>query len=300
MGGLSRTHLDAGQRTQDTSHRSCSSPEERAIAPRRLTCRMALRLGCDGTLVGGVRSRALVISRCFGEGFHLEYATLGWKLSLASWYLATAATAARSVALAGFGLDSLIEISASTVVIWELSGTGEARQRRALRLIGLAFDAPVDLPAHPVHVGHPRGIPPSPLAPWASPGRLRPQQRCLPSPLGRRAPVPQNGQSCAHHRRSSHPYRRGPGDSRPRRARAEPGAGLVVGRPGGWLRSRLLRSPRGARDLLALIALTCRCPVARTRPLSGPAGGVPRSPPPRTRSDPSWAAACRKARRSVS
>jgi divalent metal cation (Fe/Co/Zn/Cd) transporter len=53
--------------------------------------------------------------------------------------LATAAVAARSVALAGFGLDSLIEIGASTVVIWELSGTGEQRQRRALRLIGTAF-----------------------------------------------------------------------------------------------------------------------------------------------------------------
>jgi divalent metal cation (Fe/Co/Zn/Cd) transporter len=52
--------------------------------------------------------------------------------------LALAAVAA-SVALAGFGLDSLIEISASTVVIWELGGTGEDRQRRALRLIGAAF-----------------------------------------------------------------------------------------------------------------------------------------------------------------
>jgi hypothetical protein len=51
------------------------------------------------------------------------------------------AVSARSVALAGFGLDSLIEIGASTVVIWELSGTGEARQRRALRLIGFAFAA---------------------------------------------------------------------------------------------------------------------------------------------------------------
>jgi divalent metal cation (Fe/Co/Zn/Cd) transporter len=45
----------------------------------------------------------------------------------------------RSVALAGFGLDSLIEIGASTVVIWELSGSGEARRRRALGLIGIAF-----------------------------------------------------------------------------------------------------------------------------------------------------------------
>jgi peptidoglycan/LPS O-acetylase OafA/YrhL len=55
--------------------------------------------------------------------------------------LAIAALAARSVALAGFGLDSVIEIGASTVVVWELSGTGAARQRRGLRLIGGAFAA---------------------------------------------------------------------------------------------------------------------------------------------------------------
>jgi len=53
--------------------------------------------------------------------------------------LAKAAVAARSVALAGFGLDSLIEIGASTVVLWELAAAGEDRQRRALRLIGAAF-----------------------------------------------------------------------------------------------------------------------------------------------------------------
>ena len=55
--------------------------------------------------------------------------------------MAVAAISARSVALAGFGMDSLIEIGASTVVIWELSGTGEDRQRRGLRLIGYAFAA---------------------------------------------------------------------------------------------------------------------------------------------------------------
>jgi divalent metal cation (Fe/Co/Zn/Cd) transporter len=43
------------------------------------------------------------------------------------------------VALGGFGLDSLIEIGASTVVLWELSGTGAERQHRALRLIAAAF-----------------------------------------------------------------------------------------------------------------------------------------------------------------
>jgi hypothetical protein len=40
--------------------------------------------------------------------------------------LAFVAATARSVALAGFGLDSLIEIGASSVVIWEVSYRGGA------------------------------------------------------------------------------------------------------------------------------------------------------------------------------
>ena len=74
------------------------------------------------------------------RGRVLEGVTLGWNVAGMA-VLAVAAVAARSVALAGFGLDSLIEIGASTVVLWELSGTGEDRQRRALRLIGGAFVA---------------------------------------------------------------------------------------------------------------------------------------------------------------
>ncbi|WP_322756282.1 cation transporter [Frankia sp. Cas3] len=72
------------------------------------------------------------------QGLALEYVTLGWN-AVGIVVLTLAAVAARSVALAGFGLDSLIEIGASTVVIWELSGTGQDRERRALRLIGAAF-----------------------------------------------------------------------------------------------------------------------------------------------------------------
>ena len=79
-------------------------------------------------------TRATLLRR----GFALEYATLAWNV-VGIVILAIAALNARSVALAGFGLDSLIEIGASTVVIWELSGTGEDRQRRALRLIGIGF-----------------------------------------------------------------------------------------------------------------------------------------------------------------
>ncbi|MEY9849054.1 cation transporter [Streptacidiphilus sp. MAP5-3] len=79
-------------------------------------------------------SRAALLRR----GFALEYTTLGWNV-VGIVVLAIAAISARSVALAGFGLDSLIEIGASTVVIWELSGAGEERQKRALRLIGVGF-----------------------------------------------------------------------------------------------------------------------------------------------------------------
>jgi divalent metal cation (Fe/Co/Zn/Cd) transporter len=72
------------------------------------------------------------------RGFRLEYATLAWNV-VGVVVLAILAVAARSVALAGFGLDSLIEIGASAVVVWELSGTGVVRQRRALGLIAVAF-----------------------------------------------------------------------------------------------------------------------------------------------------------------
>ena len=47
---------------------------------------------------------------------------------------------AHSVALAAFGLDSLLEIGASTIVPWELSSIGGAtRQARGLRLLSGAF-----------------------------------------------------------------------------------------------------------------------------------------------------------------
>jgi divalent metal cation (Fe/Co/Zn/Cd) transporter len=72
------------------------------------------------------------------RGRLLEAATLAWNV-LGIVVLGIAAITARSVALGGFALDSLIEIGASTVVLWELAGTGEDRQRRALRLIGAAF-----------------------------------------------------------------------------------------------------------------------------------------------------------------
>lgn len=70
----------------------------------------------------------------------MEATTLGWNI-VGVFLLAFAAVQARSVALAGFGLDSLIEIGASTVVLWELAEVNHERQRQAMRLIGFAFVA---------------------------------------------------------------------------------------------------------------------------------------------------------------
>lgn len=84
----------------------------------------------------GTATRAVLAWR----GRLLEWCTLGWNVA-AVVVLAVLAYRASSVALLGFGLDSLIEILASAVVLWELAGTGEARQRHALRLIGVAFVA---------------------------------------------------------------------------------------------------------------------------------------------------------------
>ena len=73
------------------------------------------------------------------RGLRLEYATLGWNV-VGSMLVLVAAVAARSVALAGFGLDSLIEIVASLVVVWQLQEMhAPERERHALRVIGVAF-----------------------------------------------------------------------------------------------------------------------------------------------------------------
>ena len=70
----------------------------------------------------------------------LEYTTLGWNV-VAAVVVTLAALAAHSVALAGFGLDSVIEILASLTVVWQLKGTSQQLEQRALRIIGRAFFA---------------------------------------------------------------------------------------------------------------------------------------------------------------
>jgi divalent metal cation (Fe/Co/Zn/Cd) transporter len=74
------------------------------------------------------------------RGLHLEYATLLWNI-VGSIIVISLAISAHSVALAGFGLDTVIEIGASLVVIWQLNDINDNRERIALRLISVAFFA---------------------------------------------------------------------------------------------------------------------------------------------------------------
>jgi divalent metal cation (Fe/Co/Zn/Cd) transporter len=106
-----------------------------------MACRCAAntRTACDncGVTSVGEPGRSIALLQ---RGKRLEWFTLVWNV-LGVAVLAVLAVTASSIALAGFGLDSFIEIGASTVVLWELGGTGEVRQRRALKLIGAAFIA---------------------------------------------------------------------------------------------------------------------------------------------------------------
>jgi divalent metal cation (Fe/Co/Zn/Cd) transporter len=76
------------------------------------------------------------------RGFRLEYATMAWMVAEAGVAI-TAGLVAASIALVGFGLDSVIELFSAAIVIWQLRGeiAGQDRETRAVRLIGVTFFA---------------------------------------------------------------------------------------------------------------------------------------------------------------
>jgi divalent metal cation (Fe/Co/Zn/Cd) transporter len=95
-----------------------------------------------GIIEGSIDEQEVILNQTalLKRGLALEYLTLGWNV-VGVIIVILAAYAAHSVALAGFGLDSLIEIFASIVVVWQLMGVNQQRERLALRLIGSAFIA---------------------------------------------------------------------------------------------------------------------------------------------------------------
>jgi divalent metal cation (Fe/Co/Zn/Cd) transporter len=76
------------------------------------------------------------------RGRRLEYLTIGWN-SLEAVISIAAGLIAGSIALVGFGLDSLIEVSSGAALLWRLHMDAPERRERAervaLKLVGVSF-----------------------------------------------------------------------------------------------------------------------------------------------------------------
>jgi len=86
-----------------------------------------------------VTARAATIQR----GLSLEYFTVVWNLLEAAVALISGAVAG-SIALIGFGLDSLIEVSSGTILLWRLRADHDEErrervERNALKLVGVSL-----------------------------------------------------------------------------------------------------------------------------------------------------------------
>lgn len=72
------------------------------------------------------------------KGIRLEYATMVWNF-LECIFVLLAAVMSGSIALLGFGIDSVIEIFANIVAIRHLQGEDLKKEKVPLHLIGIAF-----------------------------------------------------------------------------------------------------------------------------------------------------------------
>lgn len=74
------------------------------------------------------------------KGRRLEYLTLGWNLVEAA-VAVGGGIAAGSIALVGFGVDSVIECLSVGILLWRLQvhEADERRERLAIRLVGISF-----------------------------------------------------------------------------------------------------------------------------------------------------------------
>jgi divalent metal cation (Fe/Co/Zn/Cd) transporter len=93
----------------------------------------------EEVVIAGKINRAELIKR----GRYLEYFTIGYN-SLEGLIAAAAGLIAGSIALVGFGFDSLIEVTSGAVLLWRLhADVDEERRERveaiSLRIVGICF-----------------------------------------------------------------------------------------------------------------------------------------------------------------
>jgi divalent metal cation (Fe/Co/Zn/Cd) transporter len=86
-----------------------------------------------------MNSRQAIVAR----GLRLEYLGMGWN-SLEALIAIAAGWSAGSIALFGFGLDSVVEVFSGAILLWRLQNDDqvaarERRERLALRFVGISF-----------------------------------------------------------------------------------------------------------------------------------------------------------------
>jgi divalent metal cation (Fe/Co/Zn/Cd) transporter len=86
-----------------------------------------------------VSDRSLLARR----GRRLEYFTIGWN-SLEGLIAVTAGALAGSISLVGFGIDSFIEVTSGSALLWRMSMDADVHRReqveqRTLRIVGVCF-----------------------------------------------------------------------------------------------------------------------------------------------------------------
>src|SRR5450631_1838089 len=77
------------------------------------------------------------------RGQRLEYFTIAWNC-LEGLVAVVAGIVAGSISLVGFGIDSFIEVTSGSVLLWRMSVDSdvhrrEANEKRALRIVGACF-----------------------------------------------------------------------------------------------------------------------------------------------------------------
>jgi divalent metal cation (Fe/Co/Zn/Cd) transporter len=77
------------------------------------------------------------------RGKRLEYFTIAWN-SLEGLVALVAGALAGSISLVGFGIDSFIEVTSGTVLLWRMSVDADVRRRErneqlSLRIVGVCF-----------------------------------------------------------------------------------------------------------------------------------------------------------------
>ena len=93
-----------------------------------------------GKVAAGPSCAGAERERHLRRGRKLEYFTLGWNI-LEAIVGITAGWLAGSIALVGFGVDSLIECTSGAVLLWRLASPAhdDSREQLALKLVGVSF-----------------------------------------------------------------------------------------------------------------------------------------------------------------